>query len=406
MKSKSVHAQCAAAIKAELKSIGVKASVKSSSFSMGNSVTVTVFDQTPRAIKEIKEICSKYEYGHFDGMTDSYKSDNRRDDIPQAKYVSVEHELTDAYKSELILKINARYGLAVTLDQYNKNPWSSIEFRSDFGASDFGVELCLLSTGGIDYEAHDAAEKREAEILTVLQERYGFGYFVKDGSNVYVHFYADTQRWQVGILSYSDAVSIEDDFTLPATEIAAAIATAYDEQDAYGKAETARLNAEREYYSQVITPVSIDNEKSSVVVWFPGCNKNGNAKINDKKIMDDPRKCNCEVQRTIVLKADHFDVVSNSLLVDRDYLWGAIGGVFIDTKYLAHVQKNTDEYYAIWRQHGITMVIRVVNSDTGEVFYVDTERYSYARYVGRSGEWFAEQTTTNILAQFRGVVVY
>lgn len=36
---------------------------------------------------------SKFEMGHFDGMTDCYDYSNRRDDIPQARYVFCNREI-------------------------------------------------------------------------------------------------------------------------------------------------------------------------------------------------------------------------------------------------------------------------------------------------------------------------
>lgn len=95
MKIKTQAAQAAAAIKAELKIAGFKAKVKSSNFSGGNSVNVYVPDMNPAQIQAINEICDKYQYGQFNGMEDYYEYTNRRDDLPQAKYVSVNNEISD-----------------------------------------------------------------------------------------------------------------------------------------------------------------------------------------------------------------------------------------------------------------------------------------------------------------------
>jgi len=81
-------AQAAAAIREELKTKfkGVKFSVTSENFSMGNSVNITWTDGPTE--DEVQEITGKYQYGHFNGMEDIYEYSNRREDIPQAKYVS------------------------------------------------------------------------------------------------------------------------------------------------------------------------------------------------------------------------------------------------------------------------------------------------------------------------------
>lgn len=91
---KSSHAACAAAIKQELTALypHIKFSVKSESFSMGDSVDVSYTDGPASA--EIDGIIKKYQYGHFNGMDDLYENTNSRDDIPQSKYVSCRREMS------------------------------------------------------------------------------------------------------------------------------------------------------------------------------------------------------------------------------------------------------------------------------------------------------------------------
>lgn len=101
MKKKSTHASCSAAIKAELKNIfpDVKFSVTSDSFSMGNSVRIAWNDGP--TVEQVEEITGKYQYGHFDGMQDLYEYSNKRDDIPQAKYVTETRTMSDATRQAL-----------------------------------------------------------------------------------------------------------------------------------------------------------------------------------------------------------------------------------------------------------------------------------------------------------------
>ena len=83
---KSGAAQCAAAIREELKMFkGVKFTVRAETFSMGDSVHIGWTDG-PTA-RQVEEITGKYQYGHFNGMEDIYENSNSRDDIPQAKFV-------------------------------------------------------------------------------------------------------------------------------------------------------------------------------------------------------------------------------------------------------------------------------------------------------------------------------
>lgn len=99
---KSSHAGASAAIKAELKAnfSGVKFSVTSESFSMGNSVHISWTDGP--TVKQVEEFTSKYQYGHFNGMEDIYESSNRRNDIPQAKYISEARSMSSETESILL----------------------------------------------------------------------------------------------------------------------------------------------------------------------------------------------------------------------------------------------------------------------------------------------------------------
>lgn len=83
----STAANCAQAIREELKKYfpGVKFTVRSENFSMGNSVNIGWIDG-PTA-DQVTDHTSKYQYGHFNGMEDIYENSNSRDDIPQAKFV-------------------------------------------------------------------------------------------------------------------------------------------------------------------------------------------------------------------------------------------------------------------------------------------------------------------------------
>lgn len=97
---KSTHANCASTLKAELQKAfkGVKFSVTSDSFSMGDSVRVKWTDGPTK--KMVEEIADKYQYGHFNGMEDIYEYSNSRDDIPQSKYVFCSRELSEQIKEQ------------------------------------------------------------------------------------------------------------------------------------------------------------------------------------------------------------------------------------------------------------------------------------------------------------------
>jgi hypothetical protein len=69
---KSEHARAAANFKAILQARGLRVSVKSSSFSMGNDVRAQILtpDLNPGQRKEIDALADRFEYGTFDPMTD------------------------------------------------------------------------------------------------------------------------------------------------------------------------------------------------------------------------------------------------------------------------------------------------------------------------------------------------
>ena len=101
MRQKTEAAQAAKIIRNELKKHGVHGHVKSSNYSMGSSVKVKLIDPMPATLEKVKSFCFKFQYGHFDGMTDSYEHSNNREDIPQAKYVIVHAE----YSTHLQLEV-------------------------------------------------------------------------------------------------------------------------------------------------------------------------------------------------------------------------------------------------------------------------------------------------------------
>lgn len=87
----SGSAKCAMAIKAEFETVfkGLKIRAHSSNFANGNSVTISANFKCQADLDRAHTLASKYQYGHFDGMTDMYEYSNPRSDVPQAKFVSV-----------------------------------------------------------------------------------------------------------------------------------------------------------------------------------------------------------------------------------------------------------------------------------------------------------------------------
>jgi len=111
-REKSSQAQVAAICKKYLKSLGVKCTAKSDSFSMGDSVSVSVEDQPPELMEKIEKELNQYQYGHFDGMSDMYEYSNSRKDIPQTKYLSISNH----YSSEIY-----QAGYSYIINKYPSN---------------------------------------------------------------------------------------------------------------------------------------------------------------------------------------------------------------------------------------------------------------------------------------------
>ena len=101
------HALAAKSIRSQLKAIGVKASVTSESFSMGNAVRVSCTDLSREVSDKVKAICRAHQYGSFDGMTDMYEDDNRNESLQQVKYVTFSENISDERKQAIWYELRA-----------------------------------------------------------------------------------------------------------------------------------------------------------------------------------------------------------------------------------------------------------------------------------------------------------
>lgn len=64
----------------------------------------------------VEKICSKYEFGYFDGMNDSYNYHENETDYPQCKYVFADRDLTDEFTTNIKTKIESEWGPIFNLD--------------------------------------------------------------------------------------------------------------------------------------------------------------------------------------------------------------------------------------------------------------------------------------------------
>lgn len=104
-------AQAARAIRAELKTNfpSVTFSVRSRNFSMGDAVDIAYTDGP--TLDAVQAITGKYQYGHFDGMTDMYEHSNSRKDIPQAKFVHARREMSPETRARLKTETAEKFGI-------------------------------------------------------------------------------------------------------------------------------------------------------------------------------------------------------------------------------------------------------------------------------------------------------
>lgn len=111
------HAETAKAIRQELKVVFpmIKFEVRSECFSMGDAVRIHYTNGVPQ--KDIEKVVNKYEYGSFNAMEDIYENDNRREDIPQVKYITISREISKDVKDLIKKDIAVKWGIIDIEDQ-------------------------------------------------------------------------------------------------------------------------------------------------------------------------------------------------------------------------------------------------------------------------------------------------
>ena len=128
-------------------------------------------------------------------------------------------------------------------------------------------------------------------------------------------------------------------------------------------------------------------------VKFANLNKNNTlAEYKVEVEKDDFYTRDCLVRQVVYCDEKSWDVLTDGFLDDNE-LWGQVGGQDLtpsDEKLFYETFPDEDESYLKWssttrdwfRSRCLSEVTKVVNTDSGDVFYVNTEGYNYARYVG------------------------
>lgn len=120
----SGHAATAAAIRKDLKTAfpDTVFQVRSDCFAGGDSVSINWTDGPASQVVEL--LVGKYQRGHFDGMTDMYEYSNRRDDIPQVKYVQTQRRHSAELARKIAAELNSRYGYEIKIRDSKYDGWS------------------------------------------------------------------------------------------------------------------------------------------------------------------------------------------------------------------------------------------------------------------------------------------
>lgn len=105
----STQANAAKMIRAALKKHGIKGRVRSREASMMNAVNVETEDLPPWTAREIKSFVNGFQYGHFNGMTDSYEYSNCNEDLPQVTYAHYRNEMSEGLRAEIENWIKSKF---------------------------------------------------------------------------------------------------------------------------------------------------------------------------------------------------------------------------------------------------------------------------------------------------------
>ena len=133
-----------------------------------------------------------------------------------------------------------------------------------------------------------------------------------------------------------------------------------------------------------------------IEVKFPSLNKNDKLAHNDKEIARSADVTTCRIERIITLSVKDYAAIGAGLL-ESNTIWQKIGGSIIHPMHeegFASICRKagadpddictfTDEVWQAARRFALTLVVAVVCEGLPP-FFVNTEGYDYARYVGRA----------------------
>lgn len=106
-----------------------KFSVKSSNFSMGDSVHIDWTDGA--TTKQVEKFTKKFQGGWFDGMEDMYHYNKKKANHPTAKYVQTQRNMSDKVRGKLIKKHNKKWSDEWKIKDWDTAGWDKRKFIHD-----------------------------------------------------------------------------------------------------------------------------------------------------------------------------------------------------------------------------------------------------------------------------------
>lgn len=117
----SDHAAAAKAVRAFMKAQGIKGTVKAARAAGTSSLTIRLDNGSPEQVATVTAFSDKFQYGHFDPMTDSYEYSNSRDDVPQVRYIFVDAVFDTETKQRALDALSKRFDLPAMV--YDNAPY-------------------------------------------------------------------------------------------------------------------------------------------------------------------------------------------------------------------------------------------------------------------------------------------
>ena len=111
---------------------GIKFSVKSSTYSGGDSVRIS-WENGP-TMKQVEQYTKDFQYGNFNSMEDIYENTNTNKNIPQVKYLFLDREMSKNLADFLRKEIIKKHDFS-RIDEYEKEREIYRLSRADFNST-------------------------------------------------------------------------------------------------------------------------------------------------------------------------------------------------------------------------------------------------------------------------------